>query len=130
MRALFVIALLLPTALLAQNFGGLNQEDMQKMMQQAKAAQECMAKIDQSQLSELQVRSEELATEVRELCKSGDEEQARSKAVEYAKELEADPTVQQLKECSGLIDQQIPAMAWAELANPSSTNTDVCELAK
>jgi hypothetical protein len=47
MKIFAVILLLLsPTAVLAQNYQNMSEQDMQKMMQQAQKMQECMMNID------------------------------------------------------------------------------------
>ena len=130
MKKLILCMLMLPAGVLAQNFGGMSQADIQKMAQQAQAVQACMQKIDQQELEKLRLRGEAMSAEVNALCASGDKAKARSAAVAYAKEIEADPVMQELKGCTGLLEQQIPMLAWTELENPGSKNTDVCELAK
>jgi len=128
MKKIIFCALLLPVVLLAQDFGGMNQQDMQKMMEQARAARVCMEKIDQNELEKLKVRGEEISAEIAALCDGGDKAKARSVAVAYAKEIEAESVLQELKGCTGLIEQQIPMLAWSELEDPGSKYTDVCEL--
>ena len=130
MRKLIICCMLVPFAAWAQNFGGMSPDDMQKMMQQAKETQACVAEIDQAELEKLKVRSEEMVAEVDALCDAGDKAKARATAVSYAQEIEKEPVMAQLKGCVGIMSQQIPALAWSELEEPGSKNTDVCELAK
>ena len=52
----------------AQNPMGMNEADMQKMMQQMQEAQACMEKIDQSQLDALEKKAKQFEAEMKSLC--------------------------------------------------------------
>jgi hypothetical protein len=87
-----------------------------------------MRKADQGRLLMLQMRTAVMVAEVQGLCAAGNKPRARSIALRHAKTLERDPLVKELRECSGLAEEEIPALAWAELKNPSSARTVVCEI--
>jgi len=130
MHKLIAGMMLVPLVLFADEPSGdeLKPIDERKAQQYAGAVQACMQRADQGQLFMLQMRAAVMVAEVQGLCATGDKKRARSRAVRHAKTLERDPLVNELRECSGLAEEEIPALAWAELENPSSANTDVCEI--
>jgi hypothetical protein len=130
MKKLIAGMMLVPLVLLAEEPAReqIKPIDEQQARQYAGAVKACMRKADQGQLLMLQMRAAVMVAEVQGLCATGKRSTARSTAVRHVKSLERDPLVNQLRECSGLAEQEIPALAWTELENPSSANTDVCEI--
>lgn len=111
MKVLTIIMLvLIPVAAVAQNFQGMNEQDMQKMMQQAMKAQACMEKIDQAELKALEQRSNEFDTEVRALCAAGKRDKAQKKAIKFGKEMAKKPVLQEMKKCGELMQGEMPQM--------------------
>ena len=98
----YIITLLLlvfPVTSFAQNQGG-GQPDMQKLMQAAQEMMQCMAKIDQEQLSALEEQGEQFEQEVSELCKQGKRKQAQEKAMAYAREMRKNPALMHMEKCA------------------------------
>ena len=63
--------MLLPLFALAQSPQGMNNPDMQKMMQKMQEMQACMEKVDQSELKSIEQRSQQIEAEVKSLCAGG-----------------------------------------------------------
>ena len=61
----------------------MNEDDMQKMMQQAQEAQACMQKVDQAKLKEIERRSRQVESEIKSLCKRGERDAAQEKALSF-----------------------------------------------
>jgi len=102
-----------------------SQADMQKMMQQAQAMQQCMAKIDESELDQLEARGEEVRSELEQLCKAGQESEALKVALEFSRELNSAPVVQQARECAKDLPQMLAAMPFQQMAEQyAATATD------
>ena len=106
--ALTIVLLSIPTLLLAQNYGGMKQGDMQKMMQVMQEVQQCMAKIDQSKLNELQARSEQAAKEIDSLCAQGKRDKAQKRAMAFGREIVSDPTMKQMRKCGEMAQGALP----------------------
>ncbi len=123
-----IMALLLtvPATVSAQNNQGMNQADMQNMMQQMQKVQECMQSIDQSQLLELQKRSEQVGSEIDELCAAGDRSKAQKKALAFAKEAAKSPAMKQMQKCGKLVQGELPGMP-TNLERKDFSETHVCD---
>ena len=106
---------LLPAVALAQNpYGqypmGMDQADMQGMMQQMQKAQACMEKIDQSELQALETRAKKFEAEMRSLCASGDRAKAQEKAMTYSKEIMNHAAVQEARRCGEMMQGAMKGM--------------------
>lgn len=111
MKKLFCLAMLaLPAVAFAQNYPGMNQGDMQKMMQQMQKVQQCMEGIDQSQLNDLQQRAEQMKKEIDTLCAQGNRSKAQKTALSFSKEIAKDPSMNQMRKCGELAQDAIPNM--------------------
>ena len=90
---------LTPIISFAQNPMGMNEADMQKMMQQMQEAQACMEKIDQAELDVLEKKAEQFEVEMKSLCASGKRDAAQEKAMVYMKEIVNSSAVREAKKC-------------------------------
>ncbi len=81
-----------------------------QMMQQAKAAQECFAKIDQSNFEALEARGKGMESEIRALCSAGKRDEAMSIAIKYGKEFNASAEMQDIRKCSELMQYMMANM--------------------
>ncbi len=117
--------LLLPTLAVAQNYQGMSEQDMQKMMQQAQQMEACMQDIDQAKMRELEQRSYQLDAELKALCSSGKRSEAEAKALAFAQEMEQDTTVQKLKKCGELMQGMLPQMPFMD--QPTKESGHVCD---
>ncbi len=114
MKSLMIALLLtIPAVVSAQNNQGTNQPDMQNMMQQMQKLQECMQTIDQTQMGEMQKRSEQEDREIDELCAAGDRAKAQAKAMAFAKEIAKSPVMKQMQKCGELVQGALPGMPTA-----------------
>jgi hypothetical protein len=125
---IFIMALLLavPAAVSAQNNQVMNQADVQNMMQQMQKVQECMQSIDQSQLEELQKRSEQASSEIDALCAAGDRAKAQKKAIAFAKEAATFPAMKQMQKCGKLVQGELPGMP-TNFEQKDFSETHVCD---
>ena len=107
---MLALLLTIPAAVSAQNNPGMNQPDMQNMMQQMQKVQQCMQGIDQTQMEELQKRSEQANSEIDALCAAGDRSKAQAKAMAFAKEIAKSPVMKQMQKCGKLVQGALPGM--------------------
>jgi hypothetical protein len=114
-----VFLFLMPVLAVASNYQGMSEQDMQSMMQDMQKAEACLQKIDQSKLKALEQRSRQFEAELKSLCASGKRDQAEAKALAFSKELMADPTMQQMSECSKLMKGAMQGM----MPEPPAINT-------
>lgn len=126
--AVILVVLLTPALALAQNSGGMNQNNMQNMMQVMQQVQECMAGIDQSKLQELQVRSEKMSEEIEGLCSKGNRDKAQKTAISFGKEIASDPTLKQMQKCGEMAQGALPMMGTVETFDEKEyANKHVCD---
>lgn len=104
-----VITLLCMTPIVsfAQNPMSLNQEDMEKMMQQMQKAQACMEKIDPNEVQQLEEKQNQFEEDMISLCASGERDAAQKKAMSFAKEVSNSSMIKTMKECSKMM-QDMP----------------------
>ena len=112
--ALFAF-LIIPTSVAAQNYPGMSEADMQKMMQQMEKMQSCMEKVDESKLKRLEQRTRKMEAEVQSLCASGKRDEAQRKALAYGKEVADDPTIKTMMNCGEMMKGAMPDIAFADL---------------
>jgi len=105
-----ILLLLMPIVALAQSHQGMNEKDMQKMMQQMQKMESCMQNIDQTKLKALEQRSSRSEAEVKSLCASGKREEAQAKAISFGKEIARDTIMQAMKKCSEIMKGMMPTM--------------------
>ena len=75
----------------------------EQMAQQAQAAQECFAKIDQSNFAALEAKGKEMESEIKALCAAGKRDEAMSTAMKYGKEFNASAEMKEIRKCSELM---------------------------
>lgn len=103
-------AILMAAPAMAQAPQGMDQQDMQVIMQQMQEMQECMADIDTNELKALEQRSKQLEAEVKSLCSAGKREDAQDKAIDFSKEIMASSTMQTMKKCTANVASMVPQM--------------------
>ena len=121
---------LVPTISFAQNPMGMNEADMQKMMQSMQKAQACMEKIDQSELDALEKKSKKFEAEMKSLCASGKRDAAQDKAMVYMNEIVNSSAVKEAKRCGemmkGVMQGMMPNMPLMN-EDKDYTNLHVCD---
>ncbi len=100
--SLSILLLLIPMVAAAQNLQGMNNEQMQKIMQQMQEMQACMQKVDKDKLKALEKRSKQFEAEVKSLCTNGKRDKAQKKAISFGKEIAKDPSMQAMRKCGEL----------------------------
>ena len=109
-KLVITLLCLMPLTVIAQNPMGMNQQDMQKMMQQMQKAQACMEKIDQSGMKVLEEKQKKFETEVSTLCSDGKRDAAQAKAMSYAKEVANSALIKSMKECGEMMQGMMTDM--------------------
>ena len=120
------IILLIPATAYSQNYPGMNEADMQKMMQQMEKMQSCMEKVDESKLKALEKRSHQMEAKVKSLCASGKRDEAHKQAIEFSKEIANNPSMQSMMKCGEIMKEAMPEMAFTGLEN-ESLDIHVCD---
>jgi len=120
------VCLLIPLTSAAQNYPGMNEADMQKMMQQMEQMQSCMEKIDASMLKALEQRSQKMEAEVQSLCADGKRDQAQRKAIAYGKKIANDPTIKTMMTCGKIMKDSMPDISFTDLEK-ASADYHVCD---
>lgn len=123
-----VVSLLLLTsaAAAAQNYQGMNEADMQKMMEQMQQMQSCMENVDQEQLKVLEQRTEQVEAAVKSLCANGKRDEAEEKAMAFGKEIATDPVINAMSECGEMAKGMMPQMTYMDQEEENS-DQHVCD---
>lgn len=124
--SMIFLFLLLPLVSSAQNYQGMNEADMQKMMQQMQKMQSCMEDLDQSKLKALEQRSRQLESEVKTLCADGKRDQAQKKAISFGMEVVNDPTMKVMRKCGEMMKDVMPKMTFTGL-DKDSADHHICD---
>jgi hypothetical protein len=124
--SMIFLFLLLPLVSSAQNYQGMNEADMQKMMQQMQKMQTCMEDVDQSKLKALEQRSRKLETEVKSLCAEGKRDKAQKKALSFGKDVVNDPTMKIMRKCGEMMKDVMPKMSFTGL-DKDSADRHICD---
>ena len=95
-----VLLLSFPIVMIAGNFQGVSDEEMKKMMQGAQKMKLCMRGINQDEIMAFQTRVHKFEVEINALCRSGKDNLAQSKAVDFWKVMSKDNTTKKIMECS------------------------------
>jgi hypothetical protein len=109
-RNCFISALLMFATCSTAVAQSMNEEQMQRMMQQAEAAQKCFANIDQSAMQDLQDSGQQMEAEIKALCAAGKRDEAMSRAMKYGKEMRDDPQLQEIRKCSEMMQGMMGQM--------------------
>ena len=118
--------LLTSTAAVAQNYQGMNEADMQNMMEQMQQMQSCMADVDQDELKALEQRANQFEAEVKSLCNNGKRDEAQQKAFVFAKEIAKDPTIATMRKCGEMAQGTMPPMPFEDQQDDGSEQ-HVCD---
>jgi hypothetical protein len=100
----------LPLTSFAQQPPGFSQDQMAKMMQQAEKMQSCMSQIDQAAMQAYEKRAEKMGAEMKALCAAGQRDAAMEKAMEFGKDIAANPALAQMRKCGEGMRQAVPGL--------------------
>ena len=120
------IFLLIPTMSIAQNYPGMSEADMQKMMQQMQKMESCLENVDESKLKALEQRTQQMEAKVKSLCAGGKHDQAQKEAMAFGTETANDPTIKTMMKCGEMMKDVMPEISFAELAKEGADH-HVCE---
>ena len=120
------LLLLAPIMSHAQNYPGMNEADMQKMMQQMEKMQSCMEKVDQSKLKALEQRSKKMEAEIKSLCASGKRDKAQQQAIAFGKEIANDASIKSMMKCGEIMKDAMPQISFTGV-DSENTNVHVCD---
>lgn len=114
------------------SFTGLAQSQgspqMQQMMQQMQTMQNCMANIDQAEMSAFQQQAEAMDSEVKALCAAGKRDAAMARAMAFGKETVHSKLMQQMKTCGEGMQNLMPQLPKAAQANAEDSKPGhVCD---
>jgi len=118
-----MILLLMPIVSIAQNFQGMSEADMQKMMQEM---QSCMQNVDQNELNALEQRSNQFEAKMKSLCASGKRDEAQARAITFGTEIMNDPTITALRKCGEIMQGMMPMMPFMK-QDKDFSNHHVCD---
>ena len=124
----FLVMLLMAFSVNAGNNLGMNQQQMQAMMQKAQEMQTCMQNVDESEMQAFQQRAEKMGAEVKALCAAGKRTEAQNKMMAFAKELNNDDTMQTLKKCGEIMQGMMPEFAGITQTQESeNSKSHICD---
>lgn len=121
MKTLVIILfLLVPVLTVAQNYQGMSEAEMQKMMQQMQEMQACMENVDQEKMKRLEQQSRQFDADLKSLCAKGQRDEAQQKALSYSKEILNDPTLLTLKKCGEMMKDTMPNLPFTDYEDDPS----------
>lgn len=143
---LFVLSVALPDPAMSQQPPGMDPARMQEMMkqmqdpavmqrmqQQAEASRACMNEIDPDRLEALKTRGEAVGREIEALCAAGKKDAALARGIAFHQELQGNPTIEKLRECSkGMTEmmKSMPGFGPGELVREEAPEReDICSRA-
>jgi hypothetical protein len=110
-QAVVLLMLLLSISVFAEDMGGMSEEQMQQMMQQAQGMQTCMQNIDQSEMQDFEQRAKQMEAETQALCAGGKRDEAMQKAKDFGKEVSSNKAMQEMKKCGEGMKNMMPKIA-------------------
>jgi len=99
---LLVLAMVLqPAPGLAQSraSGTPSEAEMRQLMEGMQGMQACMAGVDQAALQRMQRQAEQAEAEMRQLCRAGQENVAKARALALGQQINADPAIKTMQAC-------------------------------
>ena len=85
-------------------------QDTKEMMERLEKAQACMHDLDRTELKRVQAQFQALQADIKQLCDSGQSDQAKTKAVAFAEELDDSLVIDQVKKCAKIMGDMMPEM--------------------
>lgn len=128
-QAVVLFMLLLPLSVFAENMGGMDEEQMQQMMQQAQGMQTCMQNIDQAEMQAFEQRAKQMEADTQALCASGKRDEAMQLATAFGKEASDNKAMQAMKKCGEGMTNMMPKMAIAaQNDEPGKPGRHICDV--
>ncbi len=114
--------MLIPTVVVAQNYPGMSEADMQKIQEM----QSCMEKVDREQLKSIEQRQYQFEAEVRSLCERGERDEAQKKAISFEQEMARHPAILAMSKCGEIAADMMPDMPFMDQEEYDSSR-HVCD---
>ena len=127
LKSFIVMTLVISPPFTLQADQGISEEQMQQMMEQAKKMQECMAKVDQSALDVLAVKSEKIHKEMKALCDAGNRDQAQKTAIAYSKEISTSKEMKAMKKCTEMATNMMQDMPMMQDMDKDYKKLHICD---
>ncbi len=102
---------------------GMNEADMQQMMQRAGELQACMEQVDEAAMQAMQAEGEAKAAEIEALCGAGERDAAQQAAMTWGLEMSRSPQMQQMQTCMQMMREMMPNLPAPVLA-PDAESLD------
>lgn len=81
----------------------------EKMMQQMMQMQQCISEhVNSGYLEDMAKNGEKMANQIKQLCESGQRQQAQDTAMNYAKEMQSNPNFQAMQKCTAQLGNAFP----------------------
>lgn len=122
------ILLLCTGAVRAASPGGMSDEEIRQMREAAQKMQQCFKDIDQKALDKLEQEGKQVETQIKALCAAGKEDEARTAAVAYAKQVNASGDVRQMRKCGMMAGGMAGGMTEKlDMPEEKEQYKDICE---
>ena len=125
-KAILISSLLISTHSFAEIPQSMDQNSMKLLMEKMEKIQQCMEKVDQSELKKLEARANQFRTEVKSMCDSSQRDAAQKKAIAFSKEMMESPTVKTLKGCAEEMGDFVSKITVPDYADMDS-NLHICD---
>ena len=126
-KILGISCLVFPIIASAMNVNGMDQAQIQQMMQKMQDMQTCMANVDHAAMKAFGERAKQLGAEIKALCAAGNKAEALAKAKDFAQEAQANSALQTAKKCSEALPQVMPKILTHLSDNSEKSHKDICE---
>ncbi len=126
-QAVVLFMLLLPLSVFAENMGGMSEEQMQQMMQQAQGMQTCMQNIDQAEMQAFEQRAKQMSVDAQALCASGKRDEAMQLAMAFGKETSGNKAMQAMKKCGEGMKNMMPKIPSAAQNDGVTPSRHICD---
>jgi hypothetical protein len=87
-----------------------DEKEMQVMMEQMQKMQDCMQKIDSTEITTAEQLAMKVSTEAKALCADGKHDQAQEHVISFSKQLAKMPALKELRRCSEMATGMAPMM--------------------
>jgi len=118
-------------AVSAQNPGGIDEAQLQGMMQGMAQMAACFQNLDQDKLNVMAEEGKAMEAELKQLCAAGERDKAQDKAMSYGIKFMNSDELKQLQQCGEMAKGMIPEMpdysAYVDPDSEENANRHVCD---
>ncbi len=94
-----------------QNMPMPDPAQLEQLQAHAARMQACLQNVDQDALGQMQHEGEALAREIQALCASGERDAAQARAIDYGRRMAASPEIAELAKCGEMMRGMMPSLA-------------------